>query len=529
MLSECFHLLETDAERPQSMNNPLDYVPHPLCIAAAEQVKAYLQQKPDWTDEVQAGKMFGVLVCENGLGQLGFLAAYSGQIGGHSDWPWFVPAVFDYLQPDGYFKQEEQAISDLNRQVKDLESSSDYVSAKAEVKQLRNEAECEILAFRNMMHEAKARRDAQRDTVDEAVLIRESQFQKAELRRLKKHWQERFAAAEACLRPFEEQIEALKHERCRRSDALQRWLFDQFVMLNAEGERRTLTQIFSTTTQGVPPSGAGECCAPKLLQYAYAHNLRPLQMAEFWQGRSPRMEIRHHNQFYTACRGKCKPILEWMQPSLSSCSASSSTFSLPLLFSDETFIVIDKPSGLLSVPGKNDEPSVESLLREQYGEVYMVHRLDQDTSGLMVVALTKEAYHHLQQQFLTRVVYKRYIAVLDGELSSGVSGTIRLPLRPDPMDRPRQLVDYVHGKEAVTDYEVLSVGDGHTVVSLTPHTGRTHQLRMHCAHADGLATPIVGDVLYGRPADRLLLHASVLAFDHPETGQRLRFESPAPF
>ena len=570
------HLLYTDLMPPERMNNPFCYEPHPLCLLAVEEVCAYLKGHTEWADELASGKMLGVLVCRTAEGQLGFLAAYSGQLGGSESWPWFVPAVFDYLHPDGYFKREEAAISAINRHIEEMERAAEYVELKDRLQQTKDQAAAAIDGYRQMMAEAKANRDALRlMTGNNDALIRESQYQKAELRRLKKVWKERLADAENHLRPFEDDISRLRQERHRRSDDLQRWLFDQFEMLNEKGERRTLTDIFAHTPQRVPPSGAGECCAPKLLQYAFLHHLRPLCMAEFWQGRSPQAEVRHHGQFYPACRGKCKPILEWMlgidvstmipaypterpswaaansaypteRPSwaaANSCvpipadaptrslsvaseqSSSASPFTLhsSLLYEDSSVLVIDKPAGLLSVPGKTQEESVESLLRKHYGEVYMVHRLDQDTSGLMVVALTPQAYHNLQQQFLSRTIYKKYIALLDGEVHG--SGTIRLPLRPDLLDRPRQVVDYEHGKKAVTDYEALNTEHGRTRIALIPHTGRTHQLRVHCAHADGLATPIVGDRLYGKPARRLCLHAAELAFRHPATAEQMHFSS----
>ena len=505
------------------MNNPLDYEPHPLCLLAADEVRAYLNTRQDWTDEVASGKMFGVLVCEDASEQLGFLAAYSGQIGGREDWPWFVPAVFDYLQPDGYFKQEETRISALNQRVKQVETTPQRISIQQEVTRLRQQASMEVEAYRVMMQQAKERRDAQRKTAGEdEAMIRESQFQKAELRRLKTRWNEQVAQAEACLKPFDDELTQLKQERKQRSDALQRWLFDHFLMANAQGQYRSLTDIFVDTPQGVPPSGSGECCAPKLLQYAFLHHLRPLSMAEFWQGRSPRMEIRHHNQFYPACRGKCKPILGWMLPMT---SEKPEKKILPtIIHKAATFLVVYKPAGLLSVPGLSDAPSVEGILKQQYPEVYMVHRLDMDTSGLLVVALMPDAYHHLQRQFLARTVQKRYVAVLEHDVEG--SGTIDLPLRPDPLDRPRQVVDAEHGKSALTAYQSL----GNRRIQLIPHTGRTHQLRVHCAHEQGLHNPIKGDPLYGREkADRLYLHAEQLSFDDPETGERLTFHYPSPF
>ena len=506
------------------MNNPFDYEPHPLCVEAARQVYAYLGGHSEWAEELAAGKMLGVLVCRDAEGQLGFLAAYSGQLGGREDWPWFVPAVFDYLQPDGYFKREEAEITAINHRIDELEQSPEYVALQEQLGQLRMQAELETEAYRQLMAEAKARRDQLRVTgQDSDELIRESQFQKAELRRMKQRWNGQVLEAEERIKPMESAVFELRQERHERSDALQRWLFDQFQMLNEHGERRTLTDIFAQTPQRVPPSGAGECCAPKLLQYAFANGLQPVCMAEFWNGRSPKAEVRHHGQYYPACRGKCKPILEWMMDRKASPSPSKGG-DVRLEGGGEAFVVVNKPAGLLSVPGRTGEESVESLLKQQYGQVYMVHRLDQDTSGLMVVALTEAAYHALQRQFLARTIYKRYIALLDGEVSG--NGTISLPLRPDQLDRPRQVVDHEHGKEAVTDYEVLGREGAFTRVALTPHTGRTHQLRMHCAHAEGLGCPIVGDRLYGKPAQRLCLHAAELAFNHPLTGERLHFTSP---
>jgi tRNA pseudouridine32 synthase/23S rRNA pseudouridine746 synthase len=471
--------------------------------------------------------MFGVLVCEDEEGQLGFLAAYSGQIGGHEDWPWFVPAVFDYLQPTGYFKQEESQITDINHRVQVLENSVERQSLQHAVSTTKQQASTEIDAYKSMMQQAKARRDALRTTSGETEeMIRESQFQKAELRRLKKQWNDKIAETEVQLKPLDDQLLLLKRERKQRSDQLQRWLFDHFLMANTLGKTRSLTDIFSTTPQGVPPSGSGECCAPKLLQYAYQHHLRPLCIAEFWQGRSPKMEIRHHDQFYTACRGKCKPILEWMLPiaSIDSIATIDSIVSIDTIAKTSTFLVIFKPAGLLSVPGLTDAPSVESILKAQYPEVHMVHRLDMDTSGVMVVALTLDAYHSLQQQFLKHQVQKEYVALLENDVEG--SGEIDLPLRPDLLDRPRQVVDPENGKSALTTYQAL----GLRRIRLIPHTGRTHQLRVHCAHHLGLNNPILGDPLYGtEKADRLYLHAETLSFDDPETGERRSFHYPAPF
>lgn len=544
--SECrFHDLRSDIEPPHELNNPFSYEPHALTRLAVRQVCDYLETKREWEPEIADGKMFGVLVCRNEFGHLGFLAAYSGQIGGRFDWPWFVPAVFDYLAPTGHFRQEEARISDINRQLEELERVQEYCVLRDALMQLRREGDDAIDSYRRFMLECKQRRDALRSGsgYDEAALIAESQYQKAELRRIRKRWKDDAYELEERLRPFTGRIDSLRRERRQRSDVLQQWLFDNFLLLNDRGEYRSLTDIFADTPQQTPPSGAGECCAPKLLHHAFLHHLQPLCMGEFWQGRSPRKEIRHHGEFYPACRGKCKPILEWMLGLTDSYEENAHDGDIEIVHIDESIIVVNKPAGMLSVPGKLGLPSVESLLGEQYGRVFMPHRLDQDTSGLLVVARTMEAYRHLQRQFLARSVEKEYEALLDGVWLSHadampafpVEGEISLPLCPDIMDRPRQLVDRDHGKPATTHYYIINVENGKTRVLLVPHTGRTHQLRVHCAHQEGLALPIVGDRLYGRAAVtgaencRLCLHARMLAFQHPVTLRQMRFVVPTPF
>ena len=535
-----FHLITAPcAPCPSQLNSPFCYEPHPLCRQAAAVVQAYLSSNPLLAADVAKGKMLGVLVCKDRQDRLGFLAAYSGQLCGRSDWPWFVPAVFDYLQPDGYFRKEEMFISGINHRIAAIEGSSELQSLVTAIDSTKAEAKAETDAYRQMMAASKLKRHALRQQAtseEQADMIRQSQFQKAELRRIKKRWAEKVQLLQDRLSPLQEEIRQLQRERISRSEALQQWLFDNFVMLNSQGDKRNLTQIFSTTPQGEPPSGAGECCAPKLLQYAFLHKLRPLAIAEFWQGESPRTEIRHHGQYYPACRGKCKPILEWMleskhKPEVKEDSSFLNGQDVEIVFADSHILVVNKPTGLLSVPGNTGEESLESRLKIIYPEVHMVHRLDQDTSGLIVVALTIEAYHSLQRQFLARVVNKRYTALLNGVLCHSQTGTISLPLRPDLNDRPRQLVDVVNGKEAVTDYEVISVSNGFTRVALIPHTGRTHQLRVHCAHRDGLSAPIVGDRLYGckEPGQRLCLHADTLSFLHPVSHQRLTLNSEVPF
>ena len=324
------------------------------------------------------------------------------------------------------------------------------------------------------------------------------------------------------------------------SQELQLWLFHQYRMLNAKGETKDLVDIWQDyhcsprirKKYPLPPGGTGDCCAPKLLQYAFSHGLRPVCMAEFWWGPSPKSEIRHHGQFYPACRGKCKPILTWMLQGLdvdpNPEETGASHLTIEVIYQDTTLAVINKPSRSLSVPGRTEDYSVATIAMERWPGSLPVHRLDMGTSGLMVIAKTKEAYVSLQEQFVKRTVKKRYIALVEGIVKEP-KGRITLPLIFDPMNRPRQMVDYQRGKSAVTEYEVLDARDGRTLLALYPHTGRTHQLRMHCAHPDGLGSPIVGDELYGHKAERLCLHCDQIEFAHPVTGERMSFNLPNPF
>lgn len=505
---------------------PFCYEPHPLCIAAADEVRRYLNQHPEWHNELQRGKMMGVLIVKlpsssgEGTETEAFLAAFSGTLDGRTQHGYFVPPVFDLMAPGCHFQQEEAAISDINRQIEVMQDT-------LKPSPLRQEMQAELAAYRRFMQESKAKRDALRhqllaDDLDgRGQLIRESQHQKAEYRRLKQAWEQRIFEAEAPLREQQAQIERLQQERHQRSIALQQWLFRQFVFLNALGEEKTLPELFHSAA---PPSGAGECCAPRLLQAAYKEGLQPLCMAEFWVGASPADEIRHDGHFYPACNSKCRPILRHMlrgldvEPNPLLADREKLLSQLHIIYKGRDMAVVSKPAGMLSVPGKDDQPSVQETMSQMFPEAtgpLIVHRLDMDTSGLMLIALTEEKYHELQELFLQRRIHKVYHALLEHEMTVGQEGDISLPLRPDYEDRPRQMVDPKHGKPARTHYRVLENRDGHALLELQPITGRTHQLRVHCAHPSGLNNPIVGDRLYGKPATRLMLHAyNITIEDH---------------
>lgn len=542
------HTLDTDISKPEKFTYPFCYEPHPLCRLAADEVQRHIRESGLLPEDGGEGKMFGVLVVEHGGGDteasgrgLGFLAAYSGLLAGRNDWPWFVPPVFDAQQPDGHFKRTEAHISAINAEIEALRNSREYAEALETMHRHDAEAAATIEFLRRTAAEKKAQRDARRAeprpiTPEEATAMEhESQHIKAELRCVRKRMEERHTADEAPVKAVEERINTLKKQRHDMSDALQQWLFSRYRMLNAHGKERDLCDIFRDTVHHTPPAGAGDCCAPKLLQYAYSHGLHPVCMAEFWWGGTPRTEIRRHLHYYPACRGKCLPILTHMMQGLDvddNPLATDNGKQMEIIYEDEWLAVTVKPEGMLSVPGKEERSSVAELMRRHWGkegEALVAHRLDMDTSGLLLVARDAGICTQLQGQFARREVQKEYTALLDGVPRRPRHGTISLPLCPDIMDRPRQTVSHEHGKEAVTDYDIIATDGRHTLIRLTPHTGRTHQLRVHCAHSEGLDCPIHGDALYGQRAERLCLHAARITFTHPVTGKRMTFEDKAPF
>lgn len=533
----------TDIPLPERFTYPFCYTPHPLCILAAKEVQSYLTRQTTWKDELRQGKMFGVLIVQTEHGEIGYLAAFSGILAGKNLHPFFVPPVYNLLQPQGFFKIEEENISSINRNIRQLENDKAYAALSAELARTIQSAENILATAKAQLKEAKTAREQRRkekelNAQEEAELIRESQFQKAEYKRLERSWKARITTLQTQTEDWERRISALKSERKTRSAALQQKLFEQFGMLNYRGEVKNLCEIFGQTVHKTPPAGAGECAAPKLLQQAYLHGWKPIAMAEFWWGDSPKTEIRHHGHYYPACKGKCEPILQHMlqglqveeNPMLKRMQVPSK--NLEIVYEDPWLSVINKPAGMLSVPGKEDAVSVYSLMREQYPEAdgpLTVHRLDMATSGLMLIAKTKRVHQNLQAQFKNRLVRKRYVALLEGIVPKD-KGTVDLPLCLNPLDRPRQMVHTEHGKPAITDYQVLERLDGkRTRIAFYPRTGRTHQLRIHAAHPLGLHCPIIGDELYGEKADRLYLHAEYLEFTHPITGETVRITKEAEF
>lgn len=518
-------------ELPKLFTYPFHYTPHPLCRLAAEQVQRYIATREEWHAELMEGKMFGVLVVEADE-KIGFLAAFSGNLAGRNDHEYFVPAVYDMLRPDDFFRQEEANISAINQRIKQLESSDELCSAREDLSRIERECDDKLRAIKTRLAEGKALRNRHRaeGRYSDEELILASQRENAEAQREKRAIREHLENATTHLATLQAEIDELKHERQRRSAELQMRLFAQFRMLNAHGEERDLCELFAPTAQQIPPAGAGECAAPKLLQYAYKNALRPIAMAEFWWGNSPKGEVRQHGMFYPACNGKCKPILGHMLTGLDVEPNPLIDIAPPepkILWEDEWLVAIDKPSGMLSVRGKSGVRSAEEWAEERYTEAMIVHRLDQSTSGILVIAKNKAAHEALQKQFISRTVKKSYVAMLDGVISHQ-QGEIRLPLKLDYDNRPRQMVAD-DGRAAHTIFEVEGYTNGCTRVRFYPITGRTHQLRVHAAHADGLGTPIVGDDIYGTSAKRLMLHAETIEFSHPISGELISLCSKAEF
>ncbi|WP_289105127.1 RluA family pseudouridine synthase [uncultured Bacteroides sp.] len=528
---------------PEKFTFPFHYTPHPLTRIAADEVRSYLSTRLDWQDEIGKGKMFGVLIVKTSDASIGYLAAFSGNLSGSNMHDFFVPPVYDLLNPDGYFRKEESGISALNRRISDISRSDSYLMAKKEQEEIKIQASSSLASAKEELKRGKKERDEKRANSNLSpeeldAMIRESQFQKAEYKRLENSWKERLNEVEQKAKGFDTEILQLKQERKTRSAALQLWLFRQFGMLNAKGEHKDLCEIFKDTPQGLPPAGAGECALPKLLQYAYLHGMQPLAMGEFWCGMSPKDEIRHDGYFYPSCKGKCEPILRHMlvgldvEPNPLAEDLFKDT-PLKILYEDEWIVAVEKPSGMLSVPGKNDLDSVQQRLRLMYPDAtgpLVVHRLDMATSGILLAAKDKDVHARLQSQFETRSISKEYIAILDG-VPSQEFGIIDLPICLNPLDRPRQMVDFENGKPAITEYKVECIKNGRARVVFKPHTGRTHQLRVHSAHVSGLGCPISGDELYGNPdsASRLCLHASRLVFRHPVLDKEIEIVSPSPF
>ncbi len=541
---------------PTKFTYPFFYEPHPLSLVAAEQLQEYLTNQQDFEhnfgliegqDGLVIGKMFGVLVVENEVGELGFLAACSGKLANSNNHQYLVPPIFDMLDENGFFIQEEKIINQLNRDIEALQANPLIAELRTALERVKVENEKTLAEARQLHKKNKAERKAIRtarklELSDEEYksleedLVKQSYQDQHEYSVLKTTCHDRLNKAQEELDKLLKDIEEKKELRKAKSSNLQQRLFDQYHFLNAHGATRSVLSIFEEAIHSPAPAGAGECAAPKLLQYAYQHGLKPVCLAEFWWGASPNSEVRKHGYFYPSCRGKCEPILGHMlqgldvdpNPMLENTAEGK---ELEIIFEDHDIIVVNKPAEFLSVPGILVQDSVQTRVQEMHPDIQdpmIIHRLDMSTSGILVLAKNKNAHQQIQHQFIEHTVKKRYTALLDGVISLE-EGIIDLPLRVDLEDRPRQVVCYEYGKPAQTGFKVVAIEGDKTRIHYYPYTGRTHQLRVHSAHSKGLNTPIVGDDLYGRKADRLHLHAGFIEFEHPRSKEIITFEIADPF
>lgn len=531
---------------PEKFNYPHNYEPHPLCKIAATELKNYIAENFGVENDFVIGKMFGVLVVKDKDGKLGYLSGFSGKLNDSNKYERFVPAVYDRLKTNGFFKIGEQQLNEINQKIDKLEKHPEFIQSINELEKYSKESTKEISDFKKWMKIQKTERQAVR--IREKPILSEESYQKLEInlihqsnfdqfkfKILKRSWKREIDRLNEQVNQFKNEIDSLKEERKQKSNQLQDLLFEQYNFLNKDGKEKSLAEIFSKTIFERPPSGAGECATPKLLQYAFQTQLKPIVFAEFWYGPSPESAIRKHGNFYPACSGKCRPILKHMlegiptdeNPLLNELSKEK---QLEIIYEDESIIVVNKPYNILSVPGVEIQDSVYSRLQDNMTdcEPLIVHRLDMSTSGLMVLAKNKEAHKNLQNQFLKQSITKRYSAILDG-IPDQIEGKIELPLRADILDRPRQIVDFKHGKKAITLWKLIEIRNENALIHFWPKTGRTHQLRVHAAHPSGLNHAILGDELYGKIADRLYLHAAFLEFIHPKNAKLVSFKAQENF
>ena len=547
-----FHSDVSNISLPKRFTFPFYYDPHPLALVAVKELQDYLSEQTDFIhdfgiDGDGVGKMFGVLIVRNGLGELGYIRAFSGMMSGKTVVDGFAPPLYDILDPESYFQKETRQLALLTKAIQSLEVDPQLHQMKKEYELIESNYHRKIKEQKAKHKSYKRDRKTERDTKQNnsleeeynALLMHHKQESLNDKFLLKAYGEyidlELALANENYLTPYN-QLLTLKQKRKSKSNALQQLLFDQYNFLNISNEQRNVIDIFRNRVIDIPPSGTGDCAAPKMLQYAFANAMIPIAMAEFWWGASPNSEIRKHGNFYPACRGKCEPILGHMlqgmnidpNPLLTNTAIGK---TLEIVYEDEHICVVNKPTEFLSAPGKHITDSVQERMKAKYPEStgpLIAHRLDMSTSGLIVIGKTKEIYIQLQSQFVKRTVQKRYVALLDGIVEND-EGYIDLPMRLDINNRPYQIVCQEHGKSTRTRYQVIERKEGQTKIHFYPITGRTHQLRVHAAHPNGLNAPIVGDDLYGTKGARLHLHAESITFVHPVNGAEISLSVESEF
>ena len=540
---------------PDKFTFPFYYEPHPLAKVATKEIQEYLVKQTDFEHEFgiksvkqknAIGKMFGVLVVKKTDNSLGYLAAFSGKLADKSLPDKFVPPIFNMRTEGNFYIQGEKKIEKIGAEIQLLKKDENYLSLKKSLKKLSKKIEEDLAAQRKKMKTSKLSRRLQKKEAESNLdatnfnilnkkLIQESYNDQFYYKELQEYYFYKIEESKTLLADFENKIIGLMALRKKTSAILQNTLFEKYQFLNQFKEQKGILDIFNNPSS-MPPAGAGDCSAPKLLQYAFQHHLTPIALAEFWWGISPNSEIRKHKNFYPSCQSRCKPILNHM---LEGIEMNENLIhknllknqELRIVFEDDDIIIVNKPPEFLSVPGKEIKDSVYTRIKQKYPEAtgpLIVHRLDMSTSGIIVLTKTKEANKILQGQFIKRTVKKRYVALLSGKLTKK-QGVIKLPLRLDLDDRPRQLVDFINGKKSETNWTVIAHNNNQTRIHFYPITGRTHQLRVHAAHKEGLNIPIKGDDLYGNKQDRLYLHAEFIEFVHPSSKKEISFTVPADF
>ena len=542
MSENCFTPFQSsisDYPLPEKFTFPFYYDPHPLCLLASKELQRHIETQTEWEydfgleeekPDVIIGKMFGVLVVQNEQNEIGYLSSFSGKLGDSSHYSKFVPPIIDVWEVDNFLNIGMEELNTINQEIKKLESLPEFVSCMNIMENDQLIAASQIEEQREKMRNSKKERKLIRQREKESnspedfeeinkELNQQSINGKKELKRLLEFWKDRSDQNKRKVDQIKTTIDELKLKRKNKSAGLQKKIFDQYRFLNQAGEVKSLLDIFKDKT---PMGGTGECAAPKLLQYAFKFKMKPLAMAEFWWGQSPKSEIRKHRNFYPACIGKCKPLLSHMlegiemdeNPLLKNPAEGK---EIEIIFEDEHILVINKPAEFLSVPGRYIKDSVAQRMKEKFPNAtgpLIVHRLDMSTSGIMLIAKSLEVHKFLQSQFIKRTIKKRYVALLEGIVNEK-EGIVDLPLRTDWNERPKQLVCYESGKSAQTKWKVIERKNQQTRIHFFPITGRTHQLRVHAAHPLGLNLPIFGDDLYGTKSKRLCLHAEWIEFVHP--------------
>jgi len=558
-IDPCFIPLKHDFKEedlPAKFTFPFQYQPHPIALQAAQELQEYLNTQTSWSHSFWfpsveqskvVGKMFGVLVVKNSKDQLGYLTAFSGILGNQTLVDRFVPPVYNRKDESSLFHKIEMEITLINQQIEQLLNTSDYLDLKNEFRMLQEESDVDMAVNKKNAKTAKKERDRKRKHFVDILsseayesllndLRKESMDLDYQHKKAAKSWKAKIELIRNRILEKEEFIQQLKNSRKKKSNQLQDVLFEEYQIIDRSGRSKSVLDIFKDLSDKRPPAGTGDCAAPKLLQYAFQKGYMPIALAEFWWGKSPQLEDRKHGKFYPACRTKCEPVLNYMLADVEMDPNPVDELVIPntdieILFEDDNMVVINKPPHLLSVPGKKIKDSVFTRMKSKFPDAtgpLLAHRLDMSTSGLMLISKSLEVHRILQKQFTDRTIEKRYIALLDGHLEEK-SGIIDLPLRVDLDHRPRQIVCDTYGKPARTKWSVVESTEQCTRIYFHPITGRTHQLRVHASHPDGLNCPIVGDDLYGVPNNRLHLHAESITFTHPITQERIHFQSPPDF